>query len=292
MNNLAVINKEQLAPNTVAQLQGGGWNGFINIVLKERFGKTVMTELEHEGPLRVQRPFYPEGELCHVYLLHPPGGLVGGDTLSINIQASSGAKALFTSPGSTKFYRSAGEYAYMNLKLKVEKNSSLEWFPQENIFFPGAKSKINTIIDLQEGAQLLAWDISCLGMPVNNEKFLSGEVDNRFEIIRNGKSFLLERLRVNGIDQLNAQSGLRGYSMQCSFFATACNESILERVRETLQDNQSDYPWGATLIDDLLIIRVLGERTEKIQQLLIPIWKQLRPLLLNKKAVTPRIWAT
>ena len=46
---------------------------------KTRLGKT-----SHFGPLRVQRAFYPEGNICaHLYLLHPPGGLVAGDYLTI-----------------------------------------------------------------------------------------------------------------------------------------------------------------------------------------------------------------
>jgi urease accessory protein len=287
MSELTLIDRDFILKEVAA-----GWNGFINIVLKERFSKTVMSDLEHEGPLRVQRPFYPEGELCHIYLLHPPGGLVGGDILTLNIKAVSGAKALFTSPGSTKFYRSAGAFSCMSLNLTVEDNASLEWFPQENIFFSGAKSKLNTVINLQNTAKLLAWDITCLGMPVNDDKFTRGDIDNRLEIKRNGKTFLLERLRVNEVKHLTAQSGLRGFSMQGSFFATGCNAEILENVRDYLRSTTLQYPWGATLIEDLLIVRVLGERTEKIQGLLIPLWKLLRPILLNRKAVVPRIWAT
>ncbi len=273
-------------------LASKGWKGRINIVLSERHNTTVLSELEHEGPLRIQRPFYPEGELCHIYLIHPPGGLVGGDLLEIRVKANTGAQALFTSPGSTRFYRSAGDFATMELRMDIESGSSLEWFPQENIFFPGAKAKINTTIALQENAKFMGWDINCLGMPVKNEKFLSGQVDNRFLLKRNGKPLLLERLRVSSVGQLEAQSGLRGYPMQASFFATGCNELILEKVKENLLAAKPVYPWGATLIEDLLIVRVLGERTEKIQAMLIPVWKLLRPLLLNKDAVVPRIWAT
>src|SRR5690606_35801745 len=181
-----------LAPITHAEeveplFKSTGWQGRIHIELCEREHKTVISELAHEGPLRVQRPFYPEGDLCHVYLLHPPGGLVGGDTLDINIKTHTGARALFTSPGSSKFYRSAGDFAVMNLQLQVSSGSSLEWFPQETIFYPGAKAKINTTIEVADNATFMAWDISCLGMPVKQEKFLTGEVNNRFMLQRNGK---------------------------------------------------------------------------------------------------------
>ena len=62
----------------------------------------------HEGPLRVQRPFYPANEQadeCHVYLLHPPGGFVGNDTLEIEGTLAAGTHVLVTTPSAGKFYR-------------------------------------------------------------------------------------------------------------------------------------------------------------------------------------------
>ena len=47
---------------------------------------TRLTTRAHRGPLVVQRPFYPEGPgVPHVYLLHPPGGIVGGDSLRVEV---------------------------------------------------------------------------------------------------------------------------------------------------------------------------------------------------------------
>ena len=128
------------------KIESKNWHAEIDIRFARQRTKTVMASLRQFGPLRVQRPFYPENDVCHVYLLHPPGGVVGGDSLHTNIATEENSHALITTPGSTKFYRSAKDFAEIKQNLLVAKNSTLEWFPQENILFPGAMANIPTVI--------------------------------------------------------------------------------------------------------------------------------------------------
>ena len=273
-----------------------GWQASLSMTLERRGLKTVMTDLHHFGPLRVQRPFYPEGMTSHIYLLHPPGGVVGGDGLTLNIRANDQAHGLLTTPGATKFYRSAGGTARVEQRLRVETGGRLEWFPQENIFFPGARVRMNTRIDLAKGAEFIGWEISCLGRPVNHEYFDHGHVDACFSVYRDQTPFLIERLRVNNPAHLSGSSGLRNYPMQGLFVATGVNETLLEACRERLADAmqqlETPLPAGITRLDDLLVLRILGDSTEKIQSLMIPVWQQLRRDVLQKYAVIPRIWNT
>jgi len=53
---------------------GVGWEARIELGFERRHRRTVMAR-RHYGPLAVQKPFYPEGEICHTYLIHPPGGI-------------------------------------------------------------------------------------------------------------------------------------------------------------------------------------------------------------------------
>ncbi|WP_200866016.1 urease accessory protein UreD [Alcanivorax sp. P2S70] len=281
-------------PKTPAH--GKGWKARLQMQLEcaitGQGAKTVMTGLHHYGPLRVQRPFYPEGGTAHIYLLHPPGGVVGGDGLEIDITAGTQAHGLFTTPGATKFYLSAGDTARVSQALTVAPGGTLEWFPQENIFFPGAKVHMDTTIDLHGDARFMGWEISCLGRPVNSEIFEQGNIDARFRINRDGRPLLIERLKVDQPRHLNASSGLRNFPMQALFVATGCNEVLLEQARDIIEGNTGEMPCGLTLIDDILVMRVLGTRCEKIQALMIPVWQLLRQTLLNKPAAIPRIWNT
>ena len=132
-----------------------GWKAALNLGFEKPQDKTVLANRSQSGPLTVQRPFYPEGDVCHLYILHPPGGVVGGDELHINVDLKKQASTLITTPGATKFYRSTrldegGKLSQQIQTLKVADNCALEWFPQENIFFNGTHTHLSTRVELEK----------------------------------------------------------------------------------------------------------------------------------------------
>lgn len=285
------------------QMSTEGWKAGITLAFKARklsakagepvASTTTMYRSEYYGPLRVQRPFYPEPGACHVYLLHPPGGVVGGDRLQVSVTVEPQAHALITTPGATKFYRSAGKKALLSQSLHVHKDACLEWFPQENIFFPGAAVDCITDIHMHKGAQLFAWEITCLGRPTNAEVFDEGCLLARFNVYQDGKPILLETQRVSSVRHLNASAGLRNYPMQALFVASACTEVELELCRDIIEQQAlADLPVALTLLDGLLVFRALGSSTEQLQKIMVPLWHALREKILHKKPITPRIWLT
>lgn len=269
-----------------------GWRADLHLAFKHVRSRTVLGDCQHYGPLRVQRLFYPEENLAHVYILHPPGGVVGGDQLNIKLDIHTQAQVLCTTPGSGKFYLSAGSRAMLDQHLRVKAGASLEWLPQENILFAGARLHARTRIELEDDAVFIGWDVTCLGRPSSHERFEHGAFDSRLELYHNQKLLLVENQRILDPQALDAAAGLRGQPVQATLLAFPCDESHLESARSQLAIQGASSLMGVTLIDGLLVMRALGSNSEQLKKQMTSVWQVLRPMLLGRPAVLPRIWAT
>jgi len=268
-----------------------GWLARLELGFDRCAGRTVLASKRQFGPLTVQRPFYPEGEVCHLYLLHPPGGVVGGDRLEIELDVAAGARALVTTPGASKFYRSASARAIQRQRLRVEDGGILEWLPQENILFPGAKLHSRTEIELSGNARFIGWEMHSLGRPVIGERFDAGSADLGLALYRDGHPLQMERLRLDSATDLDGASGLRGFPVTATLIATGADCDDLSAARDGLGPT-GELPFGMTLMDDLLVARCLAHRVESVQRIFVALWGILRPGLLGRVACPPRIWAT
>lgn len=267
-----------------------GWRAQLELGLESRGARTALVHRKQRGPLAVQRPFYPEGGVCHLYLLHPPGGVVGGDGLEVDVAVHADAHALLTTPGATKFYRSSGPQAQLRQTLSVAAGAALEWFPQENIFFPGARARLRTEVRLEPGARFMGWEIHCLGRPVNHETFDTGALNLRLDLDRGATPLLRECLNVEG-GAVSGPATLRDYPVNATFLAGGATPELRDLVRERLSETDTGLA-AATLLEDLLVVRYLGTSTAAARRLFVAAWTALRPALLGRAACSPRIWAT
>lgn len=272
------------------QPQATGWQAHLGLEFTQRSDKTVLAKSTQRGPLRVQRAFYPEGDVCHLYILHPPGGVVGGDRLTIDVSTKEDASVLLTTPGATKFYRSDASTATQHQHLNVASNGALEWLPQENIFFPGAEVELHTEIHLADNARLMAWETQCMGLPVNDDAFTTGNVLFNFSLYKDDRPILLERFQLNH-ERLTAATALRGHPVMSMMVAAPANNDLLELARSVMA-NYPDTLIAATLIEDCLVIRYMGDSTQDSREIYTQLWRKLRPEIMGRDACPPRIWAT
>lgn len=272
-----------------------GWHASLSLRFGPSNGKTALKGRAHRGPLRVQKPLYPEGhDLCHAVILHPPGGIAGGDTLDMDIEAEAGAKALITTPGSGKWYRAAGRPARQRVRVSVGACAALEWLPQETIFFDGVQATLTTEVKLDSEAVFLGLETFCLGRIAAGETFRQGSISISTRIERNGTLLWAEQGRLTGGSKLlEAEPGLAGYPFNATFLATgpAMKRSVLDACR-TVPDPAGTRSGVTLLPSGLLAARCLAYQSEPVREWFLALWGVLRPLLLDRPAAVPRLWNT
>jgi len=279
------------SPMPAKDSQYHGWQANLALTLALRGNRTAVVRSSQNGPLTIQTPFYPEGDTCHLYLLHPPAGIVGGDTLNLSVTTEQSASALLTTPGATKFYKSNGKRGRQIQRLHVAAGTGLEWLPQETIYFPDTDAELNTEITLEEQAKFFGWEIHCFGLPANNLDLQNGKVVTRLSVTRGNRPLLIETFRISPEKARHQAPFLRGNQIMGSCIATGAPPDLLSRIRNDCVTDDNCL-WGATLIDDLLVVRALSDRTAALSSLFRKIWHTARPTIIGKPAMEPRIWAT
>lgn len=264
------------------------WEAELTLGFSQRGDKTVLAKREHCGPLTVQRPFYPEGGVCHVYLLHPPGGVVAGDLLSITATVDNDSQSLITTPAAGKFYRSGGAKAQQTVNLSVADGASLEWLPQETIVYDGARLNSCMNIGLADDARFIGWEVLALGRPAAGEGFESGSATLNWRINRAGRLVYLERLRLDA-EAFQARWGLFGHSACGTMFVYPATPLHLVAVQELIGDEPNR---GVTLIEGLLICRGLDSRADLLKGFFEQVWELVRWDVVGKEVCSPRIWTT
>jgi len=266
------------------------WHAELELGYARFDDSTRPVQRRHKGPLRVQKHLYAEGpEVCQHIIVHPPGGIAGGDRLQIRASVERDAWAQLTSPGAAKWYRASGP-AYQTLDLSVAAGATLEWLPQETIVFSAAQAELSTRIELQGDARLFYWDLVALGRPASDERFDLGHFQSHLDIRRDGQLLWHERQRIVGGDGLlDSPIGLDGQPVFATLLATGEIDSpLLERCRSLPHAVRGDL----TQLPGLLVARCLASEALLARAWLIDLWRLLRPALLGREALPPRIWST
>jgi urease accessory protein len=272
------------------------WHAKLQLNYSRQSEHTVL-HFDNEGPLRTLRSLYPEGPgICHNVIVHPPGGLVAGDVLDIGVQVGAEAHALVSTPGATRFYRSEGDDATQHIQIQLDAGARLEWMPLESIAYPNCKARNWVDIELAPDAQLLAWDVTALGLPNANQPFDSGSMHQRMRL--NG--IWLEQAHIDASDELlmNSATGLAGQRCMGTLvlgsgtpMSRTNKETWLDAVRSVLPETLLPVAAAATCPNDhVLVVRVLGPVVEPVMQVLQQAWAQLRQTAWGLAAPSPRIW--
>lgn len=267
------------------------WKARLALEFRLQNRKTILHRKVHDGPLVVQKPLYPEGEaVCHAIVVHPPGGIAGGDELALKVRTEKDAAALLTTPGAAKWYRSAGPWAKQAAAFDV--GGLLEWLPQETIVFDGALAETAYDVNLGAQAGIIGWDIVCLGRTGSGERFARGTFRTSVQVRREGRLLWRERGRIEGGSKLlDAPAGLAGSPVFGTLFASFLrfDKKILDQLRAHIPASGAG---AVTLLPGILLARYLGDSSEAARRYFVALWRILRPVLTGREATEPRIWQT
>ena len=279
------------------------WHASLALDYRLESGRSVARH-EHKGPLRILQSLYPEGDgICHNVLVHPPGGLVGGDTLDMQVTVGAGAHGLVTTPGATRFYRSEAGLATQQVHAHVHDVARLEWLPLEALAYSGCDALNLARFTLAPTAELMAWDITALGLPLASQPF---EQDPRstfrqhLEITGERDPIWLERGTIAAHDQrlLDSPLGLAGQRCMATLvfasgqtIASERAQAALDTARAALEDSPLRQQAGATQPHpQVIVLRVLAPVVEPAMQLLRPVWAAWRQTLWGLPGNVPRLW--
>ncbi|MBW4661605.1 MAG: urease accessory protein UreD [Drouetiella hepatica Uher 2000/2452] len=248
-----------------------------------------------QAPLKVQRPFYPEGrEVCHTVMLHTAGGMVGGDRLSLNIRLHPQALALVTTASAAKVYRSSGATAQQTTQIHLAAGSSLEWFPQETIVFDGAIYRQDLRVELEANAIWTGWEITRLGRTARGEKFSTGEWRSRTEVWQQGRLLWIDpQYLTGGGEMLDSSHGLAGYPVigSFAFIGQIVDPELVTKARSLFPSSpSSNSQAGATRLMSGLLCRYRGNSTTEVRHWFTQVWHLLRPVYAGRSGCVPRVW--
>jgi urease accessory protein len=276
------------------QAEVAGWQANLELSFARRETRTLLTGKSHCGPLQIQKALYPEGpETCHVTVLHPPGGIAQGDSLTVAARLDPRSRVCLTTPGATKWYRCPQGTARQQLRFSVAEGAMLEWLPRENILFNASTVRMSLDVDLARGAQFLGWEILCFGRRAFGEAWDSGGLTLRSNIRQSNHLLWAEHANIRAGNGFEASPmGLAGFTVSATLVAAGSDVDAASLAQcRSITPSQHDSRVGITTLPGMLVARYLGHASQDAFNWLTAAWKVLRPALLGRAAIAPRIWA-
>ncbi len=270
----------------------------ISLAFRKEEGKCRLVSRDHFGQLYVQKPFYPEGpEVCHIVIVHPPGGVVGGDRLALASHVGVAAQVQITTPGAAKWYKANGHVSYQNVQLDVEAGGALEWLPQETIFFDNAHVELDHNISLANDSTYIGCEIFCFGRTAFGESFNGGRIRQQVNIRRDDKLIWHEQLNLVGGGVAMKSPLILADKTVCATLIAVSDMTHTNDLINSLREDANTVANGSghlgiSQVKSVLVARYLGDSSEIARKIMMKIWGRLRPAIIGRKAEVPRMWNT
>jgi urease accessory protein len=273
------------------------WKARLELKFGRREGRTALIKRLHTGPLTVQKALYPEGpEICHAVIIHPPGGIAGGDQLKLDIGLEENSRAVLSTPASTKWYKAPGHPSSQEINIRLDSGATLDWLPQENLFFDASHAESRFRLVIAPDATAIGWEAIMLGRQASKEAWVTGSIRLATEISRPcGEMLWVDRMILPaGSALLGAPQALDGFKLFGLLWAIgpSCTRELAEELAKSLPSNENLRAGVTCLPNGVLLIRVLSDKIEALRRILVNCWMRLRPIINGLTAQPLRLWAT
>jgi urease accessory protein len=273
------------------------WPAELRLRFARNKMRTALVENRHSGPLLVQKAIYPEGgQICHAVIIHPPGGIAGGDELSVEIDLEANSHAVVTTPAAAKWYKAPRQRCRQQTAIRLAKGSTLDWLPQENIFFNATHAVSTFTLQIEPGATAIGWEMGVLGRQESGEQWRQGSLRFVTSIEgREGQPLWVERLLLDASNSLrDAGQGLHGFNAFGTLWAigSGCTAAVAEDLAPDLPFETYLRAAVTTLPDEILLVRGLAHDVERLRQMMMDCWMRLRPQVHGLPSHRLRLWAT
>jgi urease accessory protein len=282
-----------------------GWHARLDLRFEDRAGRTRLVHNRHEGPLRLIKALPLADGRCQAVIVHPPGGLVGGDRLDLDIRLAPKARVLCTTPGAQKWYRSTEHSASARTNVRLDSAATLEWLPQPAIVYDAARVDQSIAFDLATDARFIGWECLVLGRAAMGERFDRGALRQRLSLDVGGVPVWAEHLTADANDRLfSSPLGFGSRTVACTVWAVApddaLDDGLLQAWRGALDAACAAPPGKAIRLAagasrtgaGLIAARLLADDSESVMQVAQTLWSLARPMVLGADSPPPRIWAT
>ena len=284
------------AVNKLFRSLSPSWLAKLSLTYGRNSIGTVLKRSLHEGPLRVQKALYPEGDdICHTVIIHPPAGIAGGDVLDIDVSIGSDCHVVLSTPSATKWYKSFKNPATQKVQFNLGANSKLDWLPQENLFFKGANSKLITKLMLSSTSSFIGWDATMLGRYASGEEWTNGKIHMLNQIERDGKLIWVENGHIDAEDQyVSSLPQLGSWPVCATLWAIGpnCKKALAAALSEMMPWTKELRAGITHLPQGVLIIRAVSKDIEITRNFMIDAWTRLRPVVHSVPAQPLRLWAS
>ncbi|MBF0626321.1 MAG: urease accessory protein UreD [Magnetococcales bacterium] len=287
------MKSDAISPSEAPSAGSASPDGWLRLSLVQRHGATRLQTLGQGGALRVLWPRPPLGEPLQAVLTNTAGGLVGGDRMTIDLQAGAGTRALVMAQAAEKVYRSTGADCIVETTVAVAEDALLEWLPQETILFQNARLRRRTRIEVADTARLLAGELLVLGREAHGERFTRGRLREVWEVYRAGRLVWADVLHLDGpLEELRqhpaALAGAGSWATQLYIGPDAAD--WLAPTRAWLEEQDPERLRVACgLVNGLLLVRWLGWNTLALRLAYGALWARWRARAGRPERL-PRLW--